>query len=247
MMTALWMRGRGRMIRISVSTLAQFLLLASVAWATPDRGMRSDDRLLAATQSHIYVLRDVVDNLGSYYKKLHDQHLIEISIDTGEATQYWPLRRMQVANLDENSDIIPGIVTEREGETHDLTAILRDQGAEPMTPRGWLLGELALTDGSVTQGDEILLTPFGIRAAGRAQLGILREEYPPIETEEEYFAREAMDFYDLYAEGDWTCTMEPKAVLLRRPTDTVRVAKLDCELVDGVSIVSFHIFVKDEL
>lgn len=232
---------------IYVSIIAQFLLLASVAWATPDRGMSSDDRLLAATQTHIYVLRDVVDNLGSYYEKLHDQHLVQISIDTGEATRFWPVRRMKVAHLDENTDIIPGDVTEREGETHDLSAILRAQGAEPMTPRGWLLGELALTDGAVTEGEEVLLTPFGIRAAGRAQLGILREEYPPIETEEEYFAREAMDFYDLYAEGDWTCRMEPKAVLLRRPADTVRVAKLECELVDGMSIVSFHIFAKDEL
>jgi hypothetical protein len=230
-----------------VSIIAQFVLFVSVAWATPDRGMSSDDRLLAATQTHIYVLRDVVDNLGSYYEKLHDQHLIEISIDTGEATRFWPVRRMFVANLDENADVIPGYVTERDGDTNDPFAILLELRAEPMTPRGWLLDGLVMTDGAVTQGGTVILTPFGIRAAGRAQLAILRDEYPPIETEEEYFAREVMDFYDLYAEGDWVCTLDPKAVVLRRPTDVVRVAKLECEMADGVSFASFHIFAKDEL
>lgn len=233
---------------ICVSILAQIVLFVGVAWATPDRGMSSGDRLMAATQTHIYVLRDVIDNLGSYYEKLHDQHLIEISIDTGEATRFWPLRRMRVANLDGNTDIIPGTVTEREGETHDAFAILRGLGAEPMTPRGWLLDELALTDGALTTGGgEVIATPFGIRAAGRAQLAILRDVYPPIETEEEYLARETADFYDLYAEGDWLCTMEPEAVLLRRPKDVVRVVKLECEMPDAVSRASFHIFAKDEL
>lgn len=233
-------------MRILGSVLAVFAIFAGSAWATPGRVMSSDDRLMAATQSHIYVLRDVVDNLGSYYVKLHDQHLVEISLETGEATRYWPLRRIRVSYLDGNEDRIPGAVTERDGETHDMTGILRELGAEPMVPQSWVSDSLTVKDGAVTREGTVILTPFAVRAAARAQLAILREEYPPIETEAEYASGEMMDFYDLYAEGDWYCDMQSDAVLLRRAAGTLRVAKLECETAGGASEVSFHVFAEDE-
>lgn len=230
-----------------VSILALFAVFAEPVWATPDRMTHSDDRLMAATQTHIYVLRDVVDNLGSYYEKLHDQHLVEISVDTGEATRFWPLRRTSVSHLSESDDRIPGEVREREGETHDMHAILRNVGAEPVTPHHWLLGDLAISTVGVTRDGQVILTPFAIRAGGRAQLAILRDTYPPIKTEVEYHARERIDFYDLYAEGEWLCEMEPKAILMRRATDTVQVAKLNCEIAGFGQSVSFHVFSKEQL
>ena len=235
------------MIRFFVSVLALFGVFAGSALATPDRSMHSDDRLMGATQSHIYVLRDVVDTLGSYYEKLQDQHLVEISVDSGEATRFWPLRRTSVSHLSESDDRVPGDVREREGETHDMMAILRSVGAEAMTPRKWLLEDMTVTEAGVVRNGQVIVTPFGIRAAGRAQLGILRKAYPPIETEAEYYGKAKMDFYDLYAEGDWFCEMQPGAILMRRVSDTVRVAKLECETAGGAHIVSFHVFSKEQL
>ncbi|MFK7940160.1 MAG: hypothetical protein AB8B82_12330 [Roseovarius sp.] len=213
--------------------------------ATPDRAMHSGDRLIAATQSHIYVLRDVVDNLGNYYVKLHDQHLIEINLESGEAERYWPLRRMKVSHLEASDDRIPGQVTERVGETHDMMALLRDIGAEPMQPHGFLLDGYAVSEGAVTRDGEVILTAFGVRAAARAQLAILRADYPPIETEAAFNSHEVMDFYDLYAPGDWYCEMLRNAVLLRRATGAMRVAKLECETAGGAHVVSFHVFITE--
>ena len=147
-----------------------------------------EDRLIAATQTHFYVLRDVIDNVGSHYAALQDQHLVEISLDTGEATRFWPLRHMKLTSLDDQGDfMLPGSVEDREGETHDMMAILRGMGAQPLAPQTHPDLLLRLTDGALMrEEDGVLATPFAIRAAGRAQLGILRQAYPPIETEEEY-------------------------------------------------------------
>jgi hypothetical protein len=93
--------------------------------------------------------------------------------------------------------------------------------------------------------DKTVLTPFGIRAAGRAQLAILREAYPPIETEEEYMRGERIDFYDLYAEGDWFCELMSEGQTFFRPEEErITAAKLRCE--DDVGgWWSFHVLISD--
>ena len=111
---------------------------AGPAMATPPRATMSDDRMVAATQSHLYVLRDVVDNIGSHYDELRDQYLVEISLETGEATRFWPLRRVAVSRLETGDLLNPGMVTERPGEVHDMMAVLRDAGAQPLSPSALL-------------------------------------------------------------------------------------------------------------
>jgi len=220
-------------------------LLAWPVSATPPRVTTSDDRMVAATQTHLYVLRDVVDNTGSHYSALHDQHLVEIALETGDATRFWPLRRMSINGLPENDFLNPGIVTEAEGAMHDMMALLRDLGAQPVTPGPWALTDLALAEGSLHHQGEPVLTPFGIRAAGRAQLAILRDAYPPIETEEEYFRADRIDFYDLYAEGDWLCALMPEGQVFFRPDDErIVAAKLRCED-DLGAWWSFHALIRE--
>lgn len=225
---------------------AGIVSISGVAMATPERLTTSEDRLIAATQTHLYVMRHITDNQGSHYSALHDQHLIEISMDTYEAARFWPLRRMTINHLETNDFLVPGQVTEREGETHDMTGVLRGQGAEPMLPQVWAVDGVSLVDGALMRGEETLVTPFGIRAAARAQLAILREAYPPIETEEEYRRAERIDFYDLYQEGDWECVLRPEGVSLFRTTGRLVAVKLHCEDADLTGAWSFHILVPDE-
>lgn len=204
--------------------------------------------MIAGTQSHIYVLREVVDNLGSHYESLQDQQLVEISIDSGDATRFWPLRQMAVSNLDEAGDfILPGNVTEREGERNDLMEILQEVEAQPLSPHAYPSTTLTLEDGKLMQDGVEVAANFAIRKAGRSQLGILRKAYPPIETEEEYMQKQRIDFYDLYAKGDWLCQLRPERHTLFRPADKVSLAKIFCEDEALSGAWSFHFFIKNEL
>ena len=232
------------MIRI-VALIA--MVLAGSAYATPPRITASDDRLVGATQTHLYVLRDISDNVGSHYQDMRDQHLIEIDLETGEATQYWPLRRIAVSNLETDEYLYPGHVTERAGDTHDMMAVLRDVGAAPLAPHNRGDHEITLENGVLMRKGTKLATPFGIRAAGRAQLAILRDEYPPFETEEDYRDTSRINFYDLYAEGDWECQILPEGQSLSRAKDRVTVVKLHCEDFEYSGLWSFHMIMRDEI
>ncbi|SLN27896.1 hypothetical protein ROA7450_01140 [Roseovarius albus] len=222
-------------------------LLAGVAMATPPRVTFSDDRILAATQSHFYVLRDITDNLGSHFHGLHDQHLIEISLDTGEATQYWPLRRIGVNHLETDDFLFPGAITEREGDTYDMMEVLRELGAEPLVPSPWEVEDFALVEGALMKGETQVLTPFAIRAAGRAQLAILRAEYPLFESEEDYRREDRIDFYDLYAEGDWECRVGGAGQTLSRITERISLIPLNCEDYNLSGLWSFHALIIEQL
>ena len=203
-------------------------------------------RLIAATQSHIYVLRDITDNLGSHFHALHDQHLIEINLDTGEASQYWPLRRVAINHLETDDFLFPGAITERDGGTFDMMDILRKVGAEPMLPSVWEVEDFSLESGALMFGETKLLTPFAIRTAGRAQLAILRAEYPPFETEEDYRREDRVDFYDLYAEGDWDCRLGAAGQTLSRAKDRVRLIPLHCEDYNLSGTWSFHAIIIEQ-
>ncbi|WP_371224910.1 hypothetical protein [Roseovarius sp. 2305UL8-3] len=233
------------MIRLAVLSLCS-CLLALPAAATPPRVTSSDDRMMAATQTHLYVLRDVVDNLGSHYSALHDQHLVEISLDTGEATRFWPLRRMGLNGLPVDEFLNPSLVTNLGGDVYDMMAILGTVGAQPISPGPWSVDDLSVVDGALMRGDQKLLTPFAIRAAGRAQLAILREAYPPIETEEEYRREERIDFYDLYQEGEWLCELAAEGQSFFRETDRIVAAKLRCEDQELYGIWSFHVLIHED-
>ncbi|WP_120499766.1 hypothetical protein [Roseovarius sp. EL26] len=224
-----------------------FCILAGMAMATPPRATFSDDRILAATQSHLYVLRDITDNLGSHFHALHDQHLIEISLETGEATGYWPLRRIGINHLETDDFLFPGTITERDGETNGMMEILREVGAEPLVPSPWEVEDFALVDGALMKGEVQVLTPFAIRAAGRAQLAILRAEYPPFESEEDYSREDRIDFYDLYAEGDWDCRLGSVGQALSRAKDRVRLIPLHCEDYNLSGLWSFHAIIIEQL
>ena len=234
------------MRRILLGVAALFLMVVS-AGATPPRMASSDDRLVAATQTHLYVLRDILDNLGSHYTALHDQHLIEIDLGSGAATRHWPLRRMSVSHFNDAGDLrVPGEVTERDGETVEMIAILRDLGTEPMRPSHWPTAGLSVFEGALLRDGKQLLTPFGIRKAGRAQLAILRDVYPPNETADGWPVDDQIAFYDLYAEGEWQCEIRPEGQTLYRAQDRVLVVKLQCEDAELSGLWSFHVLVKDD-
>ncbi|MEO1138264.1 MAG: hypothetical protein AAFW87_02300 [Pseudomonadota bacterium] len=223
------------------------LLLGTAAWATPPRITASEDRMMAATQTHLYVLREIVDNLGSHYTGLHDQHLVEISLESGAATRFWPLRRMHVNRLPENNFVLPGEVQDLDGSTADLTAVLREVGAQPIAPSAWGAEEVTFDNGALSLKGEVALTPFGIRALGRGQLAILRDAYPAIETADEHGAGKRIDFYDLYAKGDWLCVLHPETSVLFRAAEKLIITKLHCQDAELNGVWSFHAILKDDL
>lgn len=229
------------------AVLALVALASAPAMATPPRMTISDDRMVAATQAHLYVLRDVVDNIGSHYAELRDQHLVEISLETGEATRFWPLRRVAVSRLETGDLLNPGTVTERPGEVHDMMEVLRGVGAQPLSPSAWPIEGVALEDGALVREGERVLTAFGLRAAGRAQLAILREAYPPIETEADYRRAERIDFYDLYAEGDWDCRLLPESQTFFQAEQRLILVKLRCEDAALSGAWSFHALIAEGL
>ncbi|PHR63296.1 MAG: hypothetical protein COA55_16725 [Alcanivorax sp.] len=110
-----------------------------------------------------------------------------------------------------------------------MMAVLRDAGAQPLSPSAWPEEGVTLEEGALVRDGETVLTAFGLRAAGRAQLGILRDAYPPIESEAEYRRAERIDFYDLYAEGDWDCRVLPDRQTLFRQEQRLILVKLRCE------------------
>jgi len=223
------------------------LWIASPAAATPPRMTQSEDRVMAATRTHLYVLREITDNLGSHFAGLHDQHLIEIDLDTGEATRHWPLRRMAVNHLPDNDFLVPGVVTERAGQTHGMMDVLREVGAEPIWSNIWEDKPLSLEGGALMRDGVQVATPFGLRKAARAQLAILRDAYPPNETETGFPDLDRIDFYDLYAPGDWECQLLPARHSIYRQTDRVTAAKLRCEDADLSGVWSFHFLIHDDL
>ena len=56
-----------------------------------------------------------------------------------------------------------------------------------------------------------------------------------------------IDFYNLYAEGEWLCELHPETRTLFRATEKLIITKLHCEDADLNGIWSFHAILKDDL
>ncbi len=216
--------------------------IAGPVGATPERVTSSDDRIVAATPTHLYVLRDIYDNRGSHYAELRDQHLVEIEIETHTATQFWPLRRMEINNLPVDDFQVPGVVTDLDVETHDMFAILRDLGAAPMAPHEYATQDLEMSDEDtlVEGGETVRATLDQIKVAARDQLSLLQGFYPPSETEEEFYRADKIEFYELDLEHEWECELLQEGITLFRQEGRVPVVKLHCENWDQGGSWSFH-------
>ena len=106
---------------------------------------------------------------------------------------------------------------------------------------------LSRADGGALAAYGALMGSEAMRAAGRAQLGILREAYPPIESEADYRRAERIDFYDLYAEGDWDCRLLPESQTLFQAEQRLILVKLRCEDAALSGAWSFHALIAEGL
>jgi len=129
---------------------------------------------------------------------------------------------------------------------HDMMAVLGELGAQPLSPSVWKSDDIVLQDGALMREGEVVLTPFGIRAAGRGQLAILRAAYPPIETEQEYRQAGRIDFYNLYAEGGWECRLQDQNQTLFQANQSLQVIKLQCEDAEFSGAWSFHVLIRED-
>jgi hypothetical protein len=121
----------------AVARWGRFILLLALgvgialqAAATPNRTTSSNDQLLAANSTHFYVLRDLVDNRGSYYAEFRDQYLVEISFADHKATRFWLLRRLTLS-FEETTDPFTNW-QEADVPAVDLTAVLKQNNAIPI-------------------------------------------------------------------------------------------------------------------
>lgn len=69
-----------------------FTLFIGKANATPSRSAYISDQAIAANKTHLFVIRDINDNQGNHNNSLTHQFLVSIEIQSGKATQHWPIR-----------------------------------------------------------------------------------------------------------------------------------------------------------
>ena len=89
---------------ISVTRIRFVFLLTALALAalnigptnaTPDRVISIDDVPVGHTDSHLYMLRTVSDNMASYYSAIQHVFLVKQHMQTGQVERHWPLRVLQ--------------------------------------------------------------------------------------------------------------------------------------------------------
>lgn len=234
------------MIRASVLSLLCWLT-ASLAHATPPRMFVSDDRIVAATQMHFYVLRDLVDNQGSHYSQLHDQHLVEIAFDNHQATRSWLLRSMAINNLSTDEYLSPGQVSDGVMETTDMFDVLRQVGAVPQRLYFHSEQQELFFDGQTLKhpknGDVADISK--VAKAARAQLQSLADAYPQAASEAELIQAMAMEVYDLSNEANWICKVEPGQLGLFRTEGELRAIKIGCDDDYYSGSWTFHMFLPE--
>ncbi|MCG6904409.1 MAG: hypothetical protein LJE68_17195 [Rhodobacter sp.] len=217
------------------------VLLAGPVWATPPRVTYSDDRLVAATQTHFYVLRELVDNRGSHWSELRDQYLVEISLDSGKASNHWLLRSMQIDRLLTNVFLSPGTVTEHAGGTHDMMALLAAQGAAPMR-LGYSAAQQFTVDGDgLRNADGAVVADMArIARTAKAQLLPLAIRYPPLASTPEPGGADVLEYYVMGDPADWLCVVLPGSQTLYRESGEMQLLPMQCEDDATLGRWSFH-------
>lgn len=217
------------------------VFVMSPALATPPRVFRSDDRIVAATQSHVYVLRDMVDNLGSHFARLHDQHLVEISLDDQKAGHSWLLRSMAINHLETGDYLVPGLVEDRISDTDDMFAILRKLGAGPEVPMAPEVSLYSIDGNSLVHRTAGPLADLAdLARVARAQLLPLAQTYPRATSDAAYRAARRLEVYDLTEEENWVCDLAPEQVRLYRPAGPLEILKITCQDEVNLWFWSFH-------
>lgn len=75
-------------------TLILIILLSGLpALATPPDVMSLRDRIFGISATHVYILRDINDNLGLHNPGMTDTYLVAKSIKTGQDEAHWPVTR----------------------------------------------------------------------------------------------------------------------------------------------------------
>ena len=109
------------------------------ASATPPDVVTIDDTLLAASSTHVFVLRSTSDNLGSHYAYRTETWLVSIDAQTGAET-LWPLHAA-VQSTEFGGEGEPDrkvVETDDNADAVDLFGTLAREGAVPLLARrGW--------------------------------------------------------------------------------------------------------------
>lgn len=223
------------------------LLPSSPAQATPPRIFTSDDLIVAATQTHLYVVRDLQDNQGSHFSALVDQHLVEIDLNTHNASRSWLLRSIWVNGLGTDDYLSPGEVVEHSRDTADMFAVFREVGAAPVSATIFNDPELSLEKFALLHAKTGVVASFEkLAEAARAQLLPLAETYPHAVEEAELRAAEKMEVYDLSDATNWRCEILPFQLAIFRADDKLRVVKIACDDDYETGAWTFHMALPDK-
>ena len=70
------------------------MLIAAPATATPPDAVSLYDRIFGVSETHVFILRQMNDNLGLHIRGMNDTFLVAKNINTGIDDNIWPVMRM---------------------------------------------------------------------------------------------------------------------------------------------------------
>ncbi|NOX74343.1 MAG: hypothetical protein GXP03_12240 [Alphaproteobacteria bacterium] len=227
-----------------ILALVIMLGFALPAVATPSRSASSSDQLLAANATHFYVLRDLVDNRGSYFAEFRDQYLVEIRFADHKATNQWLLRRLTL-RFEETTDPFTNW-QEAEVPAVDLIALLQKNNAIPIRAmnQSYQLDLFKMTfEALEPQGiDAPTLSTGEIGVLARRQLNPLAARYGPDPDSENWMGSQiAVEPVDFNPNPD--CTVVDEIAPFLNGAQMLAGVKLECWFDSDVyRLAAFYLF-----
>ncbi|MHA3914032.1 hypothetical protein [Halovulum sp. GXIMD14793] len=112
--------------------LSLILMLPTLAFATPPHMVSVTDQVVGINDTHLFLMRSLSYNHGSYYMQQVDQVLISQSIDTGKEESVWPLRQTLEQVNWESDDEEWMVIDKPVPSAVDMMSVLREQSARPI-------------------------------------------------------------------------------------------------------------------
>lgn len=137
--------------------LTVFLTVNSAVYATPPRYVSVNDTPIAANDSHLFLIRLVGDNEGSYYINNTHRFLVAQNLQTGAVDDQWLLDITRQTTVDPPGSIemlpLPG------GHKVDMFTILQDRKTYP-------IGASLTTDWEGASDTIVITNAFHLTATG---------------------------------------------------------------------------------
>ena len=125
-----------RLLLISKFTALLFILVP-LSYATPPRTLHSEDHPIAVSQTHLYVMRHVSDNMGFYRAERAKTYILKLETKTSKLIEFHTLQDSLQGESDEYSKITANkdfnLFTYLEDEKAFQTGLLKPRPHQKIT------------------------------------------------------------------------------------------------------------------